>query len=368
MYSVVMIDDEPWTRNVIKSLGEWNRLGLEVVGEAADGETGWSLICNILPDIVITDVKMPRINGLDLIGMMRKEKIESPVIVISGYDDYEYVRKALKLGVTDYLLKPIKPEDLNRQLQNCIAEIQKKEVRNQIAVRAELIPEDLEKECEKILETLKIEFQLRKKRELYEALECLKETVIGKVGENPPQSIQIGLYYEVVSALQKNIEQMGYKRQEVFDSMEDSYVFSKENTVYDMVGFFIKLYEKAADYVENQNKKKNRIDTDAVERYLKEHYTEGITLEETADYFHVSKEYLSKIFKNDQKVGFSDYILSLRMERAKELIEVYDAPLKEVGFLVGYVDTAHFYKTFKKYFGMTPGDMRKSLKKDNEIT
>lgn len=367
MYTVVIIDDEPWTRDVIKSLGEWEKLGLEVVGEASDGETGWLLIQKVLPDIVITDVRMPGINGLDLVGMMRRENMESPVIVISGYDDYDYVHKALKLGVADYLLKPIKPEDLNKQLENCINQIHNQGRQPQNEVRAEFIPEDLERECRKIKEDLNLQLQLWKKMELEKTFRKLEQVVTNKEGEKPPQSIQIGIYYEVLSILQKYVDSEGCSRDEIFDSLKDCFVFSRENTFHDMVGFFVELYFRTIDYVEGVSRKKGRLDTDVIIKYLGEHFAEGITLEETADYFHISKEYLSKIFKRDQNIGFSDYILKLKMERAIELIKVYDAPLKEVGFLVGYTDIAHFYKAFKKYYGVTPGEMRDSLKKDNEL-
>lgn len=367
MYKVVIIDDEPWTRDVVKSLGQWNKLNLEVIGEASDGETGWSLVRGVMPDIVITDVRMPRINGLELIGLMRQEKMNVPVIIISGYDDYEYVHKAMKLGVVDYLLKPIKPEELNNQLQNCINEIKNRKVYALKEIRTELLPDDLQSQCRKIIAQLETELLLRKEEDINRILNRLEREVVEKLGEKPPQSIQISLYYEIIAVQQKYIEQMGYTRNDIFGEINDGYVFGRENTIRDMMQYFSQVFQKAIEYIENQYKKRNRIDTDAVEKYIQKNYREGITLEETADYFHVSKEYLSKVFKTDHNIGFSDYVLKLRMERAKELIMVYNAPLKEIGFMVGYVDNAHFYKAFKKYFQVTPGEMRSSLKNDNKI-
>jgi two-component system response regulator YesN len=102
-YKVIIIDDEPWTREVIKTLGNWTGLGLEVIGEASDGEYGLELIRQMSPDIILTDVKMPHLNGIDLIEILRRENNNSPVIFISGYDDYSYIRSALKLDAVDYL-------------------------------------------------------------------------------------------------------------------------------------------------------------------------------------------------------------------------------------------------------------------------
>jgi two-component system response regulator YesN len=88
-------------------------------------------------------------------------------------------------------------------------------------------------------------------------------------------------------------------------------------------------------------------------------------LELTAAIFYVSKEYLSKVFKATVGMGFQEYLTSLRMERAKELILSYKVPLKDIGELVGYLDQAHFYKTFKRFYGKTPGEIR-SLIIDNK--
>ena len=121
---VVIIDDEPWTRGVIMKLVHWNRLDLEAIGEAADGEAGLELIRKVSPDIVITDVRMPRINGIELVKTLRTEGFRIPILIISGYDDFSYVRSALQLDVTDYLLKPIKGIELNQQLERCVKELE----------------------------------------------------------------------------------------------------------------------------------------------------------------------------------------------------------------------------------------------------
>ena len=103
-YKAVIIDDETWTRTVIKSLGEWEKYGIKIVGEASDGDYGLELIRQMSPDIILTDVCMPHLNGLELIERLRNENNGAQVIFISGYDDYSYIRSALKLDAIDYLL------------------------------------------------------------------------------------------------------------------------------------------------------------------------------------------------------------------------------------------------------------------------
>ena len=129
-YKVIVIDDEPWTRSVIKHLGMWDKFGLEVVAEASDGKYGYELITQLRPDIIITDIEMPHLSGIDLLALLRSEGNNAKVIIVSGFDDFTYTKSAVKLNASDYLLKPIKPDELNEQLGRCVKELdalQKKE-------------------------------------------------------------------------------------------------------------------------------------------------------------------------------------------------------------------------------------------------
>lgn len=365
---VVIIDDEPWTRGVIMNLAQWNRLGLEVVGEAADGETGLALIRKVLPDIVITDVRMPRIGGIELVQMLRAEGFNIPILIISGYDDFSYVRSALKLGVTDYLLKPIKAQELNLQLQHCVKILNKEEVvKPRMVMQAGFFADGWENRYSGIRKKLETALRVGNLDVINQQFEQLYEVVRDHEGEQPSTTVMIGIYYALLFPLQKYVETMGLSRSEVFGERGPSFVFSRDNSLKQMLDFLKELYCGAVRSAEKQQQR-TRLDVDAVCRFIQENYTQGVTLEQTADVFHVTKEYLSKAFKAHRQEGFSEYVTALRMKRAYELIVDYDAPLKEVGAMVGYFDLAHFYKTFKKYFGKTPGEVRESLKNDKGIT
>lgn len=366
---VVIIDDEPWTRGVIMNLAQWNELGLEVVGEAADGETGLELIRKVLPDIVITDVRMPRIGGIELVQTLRGEGFQIPILIISGYDDFSYVRSALKLGVTDYLLKPIKAQELNQQLQRCVEILNKEEVvKPRTVMQAGFFADGWEDCYSGIRRKLETALRIGNVTVIRQQFAQMYEVVCTHEGEQPSTTVMVGIYYALLFPLQKYVETMGLNRCEVFGRRGPSFVFSRDNSLKQMMDFLMELYCGAVHSVEKQQQQRTRLDVEAVCRYIQENYTQGVTLEQTADVFHVTKEYLSKAFKAHCKEGFSEYVTALRMKRAYELIADYDAPLKEVGAMVGYFDLAHFYKTFKKFFGKTPGEVRDSLKNDNATT
>ena len=115
---VLIVDDEIHIAMLIKKLIKWEEIGLDCVNVVDNGETAYNIIINEKPDIVITDIRMPKINGLDLINMTKKINENVKFIVISGYKEFEYAHKALQYGVNDYLLKPINEGELNKVLES----------------------------------------------------------------------------------------------------------------------------------------------------------------------------------------------------------------------------------------------------------
>ena len=112
MISVFLVEDEFVVREGMKKDVDWAGSGIRFLGEAADGELAYPLIQKLKPDIVITDIKMPFMDGLDLSRLIRKELPKTKIIILSGYGDFDYAKQAINIGVTDYLLKPISPEKL----------------------------------------------------------------------------------------------------------------------------------------------------------------------------------------------------------------------------------------------------------------
>ena len=107
MLKIFLAEDEVIVRETIKRMIPWEELGFELVGEAADGEMALPLLIRQKPDLLITDIKMPFMDGLTLAKLAKKELPELKIVIISGYDDFNYAKQAINIGVEDYLLKPI---------------------------------------------------------------------------------------------------------------------------------------------------------------------------------------------------------------------------------------------------------------------
>ena len=107
MLKIFLAEDEVVVRETIKRMIPWEELGFELVGEAADGEMALPLLLRQQPDLLITDIKMPFMDGLTLARLAKKEIPGLKVVILSGYDDFNYAKQAIGIGVEDYLLKPM---------------------------------------------------------------------------------------------------------------------------------------------------------------------------------------------------------------------------------------------------------------------
>jgi two-component system response regulator YesN len=118
LYSVFLVEDEMMTREGIRESIDWAAAQCRFCGEASDGELALPLILERRPDIVITDIQMPFMDGLQLCRLVKSALPETKVIILSGHDEFKYAQTAIQLGVHEYLLKPVSPHEFLNSLQN----------------------------------------------------------------------------------------------------------------------------------------------------------------------------------------------------------------------------------------------------------
>jgi two-component system response regulator YesN len=123
-YKVFFVEDEIVTREGIRDNVDWKGNGFEFCGDAPDGEMALPLLQTIKPDILITDIKMPFMDGLELCKIVRESMPGIKIVILSGHDEFEYAQQAIQLGVKEYLLKPVTPHDLHHVLQKMAAQLE----------------------------------------------------------------------------------------------------------------------------------------------------------------------------------------------------------------------------------------------------
>lgn len=152
MLKVFLVEDEIVMREGIKNNIPWEEEGFDFVGEASDGELAYPMIRKLKPDIVITDIRMPFMDGLELSRLIKKELPDISIIILSGYDEFDYAKEAIKIGVTEYLVKPISSAKLLEAVREIGRRIEKENEKRRYLERFKDEMKEMERhEREKLL-------------------------------------------------------------------------------------------------------------------------------------------------------------------------------------------------------------------------
>ena len=130
MYNVFLADDEPWVLLGLKNMINWGDYGFTICGEATDGQKAWERISHLHPDLIISDIRMPGLSGIELLKRVRESLMQAEWILISGYTEFEYAKAGLQLGCMDYLVKPIYEENLIECLEKARIKLQKEDTKD----------------------------------------------------------------------------------------------------------------------------------------------------------------------------------------------------------------------------------------------
>ena len=132
VYSIMIVEDEYLVRQGISSLVNFKKFNMQVIGEAENGLEAWEKIQAECPDIILTDINMPQMNGIKLAQLAREQYPQLHIIFLTGYDDFDYALSAVKLGADDYLLKPFSREDVEAMLIKVKEKLDKEKKQQQV--------------------------------------------------------------------------------------------------------------------------------------------------------------------------------------------------------------------------------------------
>ncbi|NRF93777.1 response regulator [Paenibacillus frigoriresistens] len=347
MIKTLIVDDEEWNRDLIKRFGNWEAYGMELIGEAENGLEAIQIIERLKPDVVITDMRMPGMDGVELLQQINDRFGEIKIIVISGYDDFVYTKQAILAQAKDYLLKPINPTELNEVLLKCKREI------DSLSNSQELFGLDIElmKIVKNVMPSLALNFADLNTEKIQDIFHQLV---------NQLEDYRSLLAFELERIYQEYMFLLNeLMAKNLYDGTPISYVKTHFPSCLLMIQDLTGKYISTMEALIVQRKNKNKLNLSDIRAYIENNFTRAITVEKIAQVFFVSYVYLSRSFKSEFGLNITDYIQQLRMDKAKEWIVIDQIPIKVVAEMCGYEDVAYFYKVFKKYFGIAPGEMRK---------
>jgi len=385
MIKVMIADDEKYIRNGINDSFHWGAMGMEVVGLAANGKEALEVAKAKKPDICLLDICMPIVSGLEFVEQS-KSLLDDPIhIVITGYDDFHYVRQALSLGVYDYILKPIDEDALIALLKKAKAEIERRRQKQRDYMGAISI---VEKNKGLIKEEL-LKKLLEEEGDNTETLDGLARLGIKLV----PNMGYIRIFrskrhgMETAAEKEKQRGSAACLRRALEEKLKchNSFV-----TMINGDGSISALYslencstcnEEGCNIVSGVNSvlpkgmgermEKDRRMLPIVDRiieYIEENYADTmLQLNTFAEKNGMSAGYLTKLFRQETGDTFVAYLTKFRMRQAARMLDGTDHKIYEIAEMTGYNSQHYFCEIFKNTFGLTPTEYRKrSIAKDEE--
>jgi len=397
MLKAVIIDDEPKIRRGLKKFIDNMDIGIEVVGEAEDGLSALEISKSLQPDILLVDICMPFLDGLQFIDELNKCNMECIIIVITGHDEFEYAQRALKLKVFDFLVKPVPKQHLMAVLESAKNELLKNRAKKKYL---DLANKQLNKNFPLILENFlnswvsgqltqpEIEEQLKffnlsihdySGMMVIRGIENLNS---GAIVENWEKDLLVFAIQNIVTELLQDwkpcivfkddkgnivaiihiIDEVKWTQiEEEIENTIDKYIKKavavsqcKIKSITDIP----KIYENLLEDVKRKSSYTPIVSL--AQKYIEtNYYNESLSLRDVAEYVGISPTYLSRLLKQEVGISFIDFLTNVRIKKALQLMEDQNLKIYEIAEKVGY-STQHYFSTaFKKVVGVSPAEYRK---------
>lgn len=448
MYRLLIADDEALEREGLELLIERMHPGMFQIAHADNGRRAIEQAEEFRPHIIMMDINMPGIQGLQAIREIKSRLPDTRFILVTAYDFFAYAKEAVSLGVKEYIVKPAGREQISSILTQLTDELEREKtkrteelhLRDRVSQLQPLVENELslllmvdqvldadeeklsdwldfplEEGCAVVVAFPKQIYSLDKKK-LYETfrsfakaygISCIVSSLIDlhmvvfirndtgdkdwkssiksfgnrlcSLGERQFQlPVTVG-----IGSIQSGPE--GWRKsyfEAVFASDVDRHtgeVRDFEDVVQSGAGANSSEPDSAAEHARGDDQRSYVISAlqrireqreqqtinvmDRAKQYIGLHFTEELSLEETAEHVHLNPHYFSKVFKQQVGATFIDYLTGLRIDKAKQLIASADElALKEVCFEVGYKDPNYFSRVFKRVTGLTPTEYRSQAK------
>lgn len=341
----LIVDDDKYVKIGLEKLIPWKALNFDEILYADNGAVAYDIALQEYPDLIITDVKMPVMNGVDLCKKISETDMETCIIMLSAYDDFEFTRAAMNYNVKDYILKPLDSERIEQLINKINAMISMQQRRrnlrrllynNELAARVSdsLHRSDLEDINSLFQQDLSgMQLERTEIRECCLQLAHLLYDYTGSIGFN---------LYE--SSLPKRMDAV----ETIFAAKTPSEIYGYTNSLY--TGMMEALSAR-------------RLETNPLVNemciYIDKNYADTeLSVTKIAQELHIAPGYAGPLFKNYKGIRMQNYISNLRVEKALGLLKDIRLKVNEIGEMVGIPDTNHFCKIFKKAKGLSPTEYR----------
>lgn len=358
----MIVDDIEIMRKQLKELEIWGeKTGFIVSAEAKDGQDAIKKLREKKMDLVITDIRMPIVDGVELLKKIISEELSYCVVFLSEYTEFEYARQGLVYGAFDYIVKPVNKDKIEELLVKVKEYIEKKKIekdkiRNletEFKEKVEFFyePEDLTKII-KLFKEMDIKV-IEVSSEVIDKIEVIADYDLLKISYilNKITLDLLGQLKEVYPWLSKFVNLDEYSEIDFLKNL--NLQGSKESFLKIIEELIIKI-QHFRPCTEMNSMIRN------ICRFVLENVENQVSIKIIADQMFLNQSYLSTLFKDKTGISLIEYITMVKMERAKVLFHDSEIKNYEVAYKLGYKDVEYFSRVFKKYVGITPSEFKTS--------
>ncbi|MEA4890012.1 MAG: response regulator [Clostridiaceae bacterium] len=389
-YQALIVDDEPAIREGLAVYIDWHANGFHIAGTAANGEEALVILQNIPVDLVITDVRMPKMDGICLCKTIRSLHLAVHVVILSGFRDFEYAQAALEFNVMRYILKPINEQQLLETLKSLKDELDADSKKKEILLESTKIirdnfirrllngdaPDEDELKDQGVMIKGHCYLCLGFNDKLFMETnpQIRQDKIVGQINNMLPYTCETYSYFEGkyyfllisfssrpdLSIIADNLKQLSMPGQEIIVS-NIAEQLEHIPVIYQAVKRV--MQNKPADkkqegiYVITDTPYKSNI-LEPIIQYIEKNYQNKISLKQLADKYYLNPAYLGRLFKKYTNLSFNDFLENCRIEAATRLLQDPSRLISEIANDCGYNDYDYFGLTFKRKTGFTPSDYR----------
>lgn len=334
MLKVLIAENEPWIRAAIVEMVESIGHDMKVVGDVTNGEEAWHMIQQLWPTVLITDIMMPEMDGLALIQRISENKIPMAIIIISGYDNFQYAQRAIAYGVNKYLLKPVNREELRNALFEVMDKFTEIEQMNHYLMKIQTY-----------FDTIHDIDPTAGMKNLYKLIDDVKSL----------KHLNYGAYLSLLRIVESKISALlaGIEAEHVTVT---SFSGAQDQEIRRHLGALAESWFLHPE----RNKKELRQTIKFACDYIHANYRDDLTLTQMAEYSNLSISHFSSLFKRFTGESLISYINQVRVDKAKEMLRNSDDKIYLIAEQVGFSSQPYFIRVFRNMTGMSPNEYRKS--------
>jgi two-component system response regulator YesN len=345
MYKVLLVDDEELERKILWLTLQNSDLPITILGEAVNGRDALEKVHLTHPDLIIMDIKMPGIDGIEATKQIKALYPSTEVIILTAYGKFSYSQQAIKAQATDYLLKPIQPQQLIEAVKQALNRLSHKKFQPGPAV-----------DFTKLEEQVKAGDLGEGKRQL-----ALLFGNLVKVEPTPSTTLLYSFGLRLMVIVLQAALSAGADPAEVTSIENDlaqdlSHISAHEA----LKSWGDVLLEKCIGLLGSAIQQHNQallLIRKAMD-YIEANYADNISLNLVAKHVHLSPAYLSRIFNKKTGVSFTDYLTQVRLKKAKHQLRMSTETIDQIAIVTGFNSSSYFSAIFKKYEGLTPSEYR----------